>query len=399
MSSGNVEKGDYPQTIEISIAPSLTPDGLDDNYELYKRMRDVEVDLPQNKRVLRKVDSRILPVLMITYFLQYLDKNCINIASVYGLKTDNHLKGQEYSWLSISLRSCVDSSDYLHLQLATLFYIGYLVFQFPFGFLLQHLPIGRLLSVSTICWGIILITTPACKSFAGLATNRFLLGAFESAINPGFVLLMSMWYTTSEQPLRIEAYYATIGISTMFSGLIGYAVGHITTGLPRWEYIFLIFGAITTAWGLCSLYLLPDSPSTTRFLTLDERTIAIERVAANRQGIKNHVFKSYQVMHVIRDPKTWILFIMAISGQVPTAAVTSFASINISSFGFDTLSSNYMLIPGGAVQLFGMLLGGWVATKWSGMRCVVMLVANSICIVGSGLLVGLPDSNKVNFET
>ncbi|KIN06758.1 hypothetical protein OIDMADRAFT_36562 [Oidiodendron maius Zn] len=350
--------------------------GLDDNYELYKRIRDVEIDLAQNKKVLRKVDSRILPVLMVTYFLQYLDKNCINIASVYGLKTDNHLKGQEYSWLT------------------TLFYIGYLVFQFPFGYLLQHLPIGRLLSASTLCWGIILITTPACKSFAGLATNRFLLGAFESAVNPGFVLLMSMWYTTSEQPLRIEAYYATIGISTMFSGLIGYAVGHIATGLPRWEYIFLIFGAITTAWGLCSLYLLPDSPSTARFLTLDDRTIAIERVAANRQGIKNRVFKPYQTIHMIRDPKTWILFIMAVSGQVPTAAVTSFASINISSFGFDTLSSNYMLIPGGAVQLFGMLLGGWVATKWAGMRCIVMLVANSICIIGSGLLVGLPDSNK-----
>jgi hypothetical protein len=102
---------------------------------------------------------------------------------------------------------------------------------------------------------------------------------------------------------------------------------------------------------------------------------------------------------MVRDPKTWILFIMAVAGQVPTAAVTSFGSTNISSFGFDALSSNYMLIPGGAVQLLGMLLGGWVATKWPGMRCVVMFVANKICIIGSGLLVGLPDSNKVMFET
>jgi hypothetical protein len=76
-----------------------------------------------------------------------------------------------------------------------------------------------------------------------------------------------------------------------------------------------------------------------------------------------------------------------------------FASINISSFGFDTLASQYMLIPGGAIQFFSILLGGWVATKWAGTRCLVMVIANTICIIGSGLLVGLPASNKVGFST
>ena len=98
---------------------------------------------------------------------------------------------------------------------------------------------------------------------------------------------------------------------------------------------------------------------------------------------------------MVLDPKTWILFIMATAGQIPTASVTSFASINIASFGFSTLGTQYMLIPGGAVQLFGMLLGGWVATRWPGTRCAVMVVSNTICIIGSGLLVGLPSENKV----
>lgn len=126
--------------------------------------------------------------------------------------------------------------------LASMFYIGYLVFKFPFGYLLQHFPTGKLLSITIIAWGAVLITTPACTSFAGIATNRFFLGALESATSPGFVLLMSMWYTNGEQPLRLEAYYSTIGIATMFSGLIGYAVGHINTGLSKWQYIFLILG-------------------------------------------------------------------------------------------------------------------------------------------------------------
>lgn len=207
---------------------------------------------------------------------------------------------------------------------------------------------------------------------------------------------MSMWYTVGEQLLRLEAYYSTAGIATMFSGLIGYGVGHINTGLHKWQYIFLIFGAISIAWGLILLLLLPDIPSTTRFLSPHERAIQVERVAANRQGIKNKVFKWYQAVQMIKDPKTWMLFIMAVAGQIPTAAVTSFASINIASFGFSTLGANYMLIPGGAVQFFGMLIGGWVATRWKGTRCAVMVVANTICIIGSGLLVGLPAKNKVS---
>jgi hypothetical protein len=98
------EKGSTSPTIEITPAPSATTGNVDDNYELYKSMRDVEIDPLEAKRVLRKVDYRILSLLMVTYILQYLDKNCINLASVYGLKTDTHLVGQDYSWLSKSLR-------------------------------------------------------------------------------------------------------------------------------------------------------------------------------------------------------------------------------------------------------------------------------------------------------
>ena len=81
-----------------------------------------------------------------------------------------------------------------------------------------------------------------------MATNRFILGALESATNPGFVLLMSMWYTTGHQPLRLLAYYSTIGIATMFSGLIGYGIGHIRGGLSKWMYIYIIFGSLTMTW-------------------------------------------------------------------------------------------------------------------------------------------------------
>lgn len=167
------------------------------------------------------------------------------------------------------------------------------------------------------------MTTPACHNFAGMAANRFLLGLLEATVNPGFVLIMSMWYSSAEQPLRLEAYYCTNGIATMFGGLIGYAVGHITTGLPRWMYVFLIFGSCSILMGIITLLYLPDLPTTARFLTERERVIAVERVAGNRQGVKNRHFKKYQAWQTLYDPKTWILFVMAIGAQIPNSALTS----------------------------------------------------------------------------
>jgi sugar phosphate permease len=86
-------------TDEISPVSSTH---VDDNYELYKSARDVEIDPAEAARVLRKVDLRIMPILFITYMLQYLDKNTINFASVYGLQAGTGLKGNDYSWLGKS---------------------------------------------------------------------------------------------------------------------------------------------------------------------------------------------------------------------------------------------------------------------------------------------------------
>lgn len=67
------------------------------------------------------------------------------------------------------------------------------------------------------------IVTPACKNFAGLAVNRFLLGCSEAVVNPGFVLVLSMWWRQDEQPMRLTTYYSMNGIAGICGGLLGYA--------------------------------------------------------------------------------------------------------------------------------------------------------------------------------
>lgn len=85
-----------PASVASTLANSAE---LDDNYDLYKRSDEQEFDVAESKRVLRKVDLRIVPILFLIYLMQYLDKNGINYASVYGLQKGTNLHGQDYSWL------------------------------------------------------------------------------------------------------------------------------------------------------------------------------------------------------------------------------------------------------------------------------------------------------------
>lgn len=86
---------------------------LDDNYNLYKQhVSEEPTDPLEAKRVLRKIDWRVVPVLFLIYLLQYLDKNGLNYSSVYGLQEGTHLHGDQYSWLG------------------SIFYFGYLIAQY-----------------------------------------------------------------------------------------------------------------------------------------------------------------------------------------------------------------------------------------------------------------------------
>ncbi|GAW22789.1 hypothetical protein ANO14919_123320 [Xylariales sp. No.14919] len=345
---------------------------LDETYNTYKQQDARDLDPEEARQVLRKIDVHVLPLLMGTYLLQYLDKTSINSASVFGLKQGTNLHGQQYSWLT------------------SLFYIGYLVAQPVAGYSLQRLPLGKFIGCTALVWGLLTITTPACTNFAGIAANRFLLGVFESVVNPGFVLFLSMWYRADEQPMRMVSYYSMNGVAGILGGLLGYAVGHITTGLPPWQYIFLIFGSVSLTWGGIFLAFMPDLPSTARFLDARQRIAAVERVAQNRQGVKNHHFKKYQMWQCLRDPKTWILFAMSVAAQIPNAAQSTFTSIILETFGFDVLQTQYMQIPGNVIQVVSLLASGYISSRFPNTRCIVMLAGNLVCVAAGGALVGLP---------
>lgn len=117
-----------------------------------------------NSEVLRKIDLRLLPLLLGIYFLQQLDKSTLSYASVFGLIEDANLKGQEYSWLG------------------SVVYLAQLVAQPLLAYILVKVPLGKFLACTTFLWGIALTCMTPAKSFGGLLACRLFLGLFEAGI-------------------------------------------------------------------------------------------------------------------------------------------------------------------------------------------------------------------------
>ena len=117
-----------------------------------------------NAKVLRKIDLRLLPILLGIYFLQQLDKSTISYASVFGIIEKAHLHGQQYSWLGGSI------------------YLAQLVFQPLVAYLLVKVPLGKFLAVSCLLWGIALSCMTAATNFGELLACRIFLGIFEAGI-------------------------------------------------------------------------------------------------------------------------------------------------------------------------------------------------------------------------
>ena len=112
---------------------------------------------------------------------------------------------------------------------------------------------------------------------------RFLLGVSESVVSPGFVLYTSAFYTRQEQVLRTMLWAAMCGTFSILASLLSFGLGHITnTALKPWMYIFLVLGIISFLTGVAWLFLMPETPSTAKFLTHEEKVIAVQRVAGNK---------------------------------------------------------------------------------------------------------------------
>ncbi|KAK4686179.1 MFS transporter, ACS family, allantoate permease, partial [Tremellales sp. Uapishka_1] len=289
----------------------------------------VEYTAVESKSVLRKIDWRLMPMLIWVYGIQYADKQTLSYSSLMGIRQDIHLnlKSQQYSWAG------------------SIFYAGFLAAEIPATYLMKRLPIGKFLSVNIICWSIVLSCHAAVTNYHGLLACRFLLGFFEASITPGFVMIVSMWYRREEQAGRIAFWLAANGVTTIICSPIAYGLsGLVHPAIESWRILYILFGMITFCTGCFYLWALPDSPISVGWLNEREKSIAVDRIKENLQGIGNYTWKWEQ------DPRTYCYFLFSMFQNIPNGGIGTFGAIIVNSFGYSSRISLLLQMPLGLVD-------------------------------------------------
>ncbi|KAJ7700036.1 MFS general substrate transporter [Mycena rosella] len=352
------------------------------------------------KKLLRKIDLR-MSILIVIYILNYIDRNNAAAARKRGLETDLKLKGQEFP------------------TLLSILYVGYIIMQIPSNMFLNWIGRPSLCTTSffiffpswlirtqkdlpacMMIWGMISCLTgvPSVPIFlralifiSGITTNfvgalltRFFLGFVEAAFFPGALFLLSKWYKRDEIGLRTAILYCGNIISNAFgslmaSGILAGMQGKL--GHDAWRWLFFIEGALTVFVAATAIFILPDFPATSKWLSPEERELALLRMTEDAgvgdQSETEHGGPLTGLWLALSDWRVWWLA-FALTAQVVALSFNAY---------FPTLSATLLFNPTVTLLLCAppfavAALAAFLLAQRVGERCYHMCASFGLGILG-----------------
>ncbi|KAF3400167.1 hypothetical protein F1880_008476 [Penicillium rolfsii] len=362
---------DLPFENVDNIEPGIIVNAKTADMELSQEITVESENSDQTRRLVRKIDVYLLICMFGTISLTFIDKVILSSASVFGLPEDTHLNGDEYSWLG------------------SIFYIGWLVWEYPTSVLIQRFPVGKYVASITFIWGVIVAVTAASTNFAGLATCRFLIGMAEATISPAFILITSTWYTRSEVSLRISIWSSGSSIGSIVASLCAYGIGQITHPLRAWQWLYIIFGVFTILWSVILFIFLPDTIDNSIFLSVGEKRYAEDRVVRAGTGkisANNRKYDFAQVRECLKDPKTFFSASIALLTMIPNGGTGTFGNLALKSFGFSGLQTTLVNIPVGVIAFLSINITGWLASRDESLALFMLIVTVIPPVIGCALI-------------
>jgi hypothetical protein len=171
----------------------------------------------------------------------------------------------------------------------------------------------------------------------------------------------------------------------MLGGILSYAIGQINS-FPVWKAIFLLCGGVTVVWGVIVLTLLPDSILRAKSFTVEEKAILIGRAKLGQTGVLNRHVKLYQIKEALLDPQVWLLTLFVLLNEVINGGISNFGKLIIKGLVKDPLVTTALGIPQGAFQVFWILTGAYIASKFANCRTYVMMAYLLPTIIGVSLM-------------
>jgi ACS family tartrate transporter-like MFS transporter len=290
-------------------------------------------------RVARKLQLRILPFVILLYFVSFLDRVNVGFAAL----SMNAALGLTPAMLGFG---------------GGVFFIGYIAVQVPSNLIMMRVGARSWIARVVIAWGLVSAASAFVVGPYSFYAMRLLLGITEAGFFPGTLLYLSLWFPARRRALAIAAFMAAAPLSTAVGSPISGALMELprVLGLANWQWLFIIEGLPAVLLGFLTLRVLTDRPEQAKWLAADERTWLIETLATERAATETHKNNAAAAWATLRDPRILALALIYMGNSAGLYAVGLWSPLIIHEFGYSALTIGWINTVPSVVAVVGMIL-------------------------------------------
>ncbi|KAG7448801.1 MFS general substrate transporter [Guyanagaster necrorhizus] len=335
----------------------------------------------EERRLVRRLDGRILPLACLLYLFAYLDRSNLGNARLQGLPQDI-LNG--------------DPTGVLFDWITSAFYFSYIICQIPATIVSKLVPPHYWLAGAAVGWGLSSTLMSTAFNFGGLFTARVFLGIFEAGFGPGIPLYFSLFYTREEMGLRMAYWFGFAAVSGAFGGLIAFGISMSNVTIAHWRLLLIVEGVPTIILGIISFFSLPNRPEVTHLFNSRERELAIARMNRSASGDVGNVVNKAHIWMAFRDWRIYTGGVIYFGLNCALASISAFLPTIIQTFGNTAAVAQLLTVPPYAVSAVVLTLFSYASDRLQTRGCF-MAVASTIGAIGYLLLLTVSSNNHVRY--
>ncbi|KAJ8596566.1 MFS general substrate transporter [Rhizopogon salebrosus TDB-379] len=329
--------------------------------------------LAEDRRILRKVDRRLLPVFTLLYLLSFLDRFALCL--IRCILTDSVPKDLGLSATGYNTALAV-------------YFVGYVAFEVPANIILKRWNPQVWLPSLTLAWGIVSICQGLVRNQAALLGIRFLLGATEAGLFPGVIYVFSVYYLRRERSWRVAVFFGGSALAGAFGGILAYLIGLMdgVGGKRGWQWIFILEGILTAAISLAAYFIVPTWSHQAKFLSEDDKARLLDRLQADSDAGTDQAFKWTSVQDAFSDHLVWAYAFLFHGFSFVLYSLSFFLPTIIAGLGFKTWQAQLMTVPPNALASLSIWATVWLSSKRNA-RAPFIIAAAILAIIGYILLI------------
>ncbi len=219
----------------------------------------------------RKNAWRLVPVLAVAYFFNYIDRTNVGFAAL-AMNRDLGLSNSEFG------------------AAAGLFFVGYCLLEVPSNLALYRFGARRWLARIMISWGILSAACALVQSAHGFYALRIATGAAEAGFFPGVLYYLSSWFPARNRVQILSWFLVAIPLSSVVGGPISVWILSLDGigGVKGWQWLFIMEGLPACLMGLLTLAKLRDTPADADWLSAAERDVLTETLSRETAARPRH---------------------------------------------------------------------------------------------------------------